>query len=518
MIQFNDFKFRINISRDYYEKKSDALACLSREGAKAIGKDKMAFFECYVNVSEFLEYALAGHTFCNLFSFDPNQKYWVANSKGEHYESYPLYRRGPNIGGMKISFKSDKFFYGSQVIFVDVDKTSFTNIADYLNTLRFPPTCVYMSYSDNILKQGIMSRRFRLVYVMDHVLNRDEFLNVSTAINDQIVMDTAEPMEDDCGKRISQYMNGVFGNPESYWTNIIYSLDDFPAPNFDSECPDELTCTIDTSTSVSFNPYMVHDMLNLDYSTFMHFYSTRYRYVYRTEKNDWPNVTYQLTDDNYLQLWYYTNKQHDGDKRRKKLFKNACLRRLMYPDIDADTLLFNLYVDRERFFDNSDNVLSVDTLQRNVNNAMKKTREQLVKICDFEITYWWEHRPSFIYKPGMRATIGLNNSIMKSHRWRNIEIGYDRLKSVKDNIQTLNVSPSTIYRFCKEEDIDTNPHKKPSQKQKRLIKRQGKHGKIKIFKQWYSEELSIRENQKLLALWGVNLSVGTIINWKERYL
>ena len=240
MTIWEPFKFRINISRDYYEKKSDAIACLSREGAKSIGKEKMAFDEHNVTVSEFLNYALTGHTFCNLFSFDPNQQYWIQTSTGK-YKSYPVYKNGHNVGGMKLSFKSDDFFSGSQAIFVDVDNTRFTDVDEYLNTLRYPPTCVYMSYSDGISKHGIVSRRFRMVYVMDHVLDRSEFVSVSSAINDQIVMDTAEPIDDDCGTRMSQYMNGVYGNTESYWTNLIYSADDFPAPIFDCSSTEELS-------------------------------------------------------------------------------------------------------------------------------------------------------------------------------------------------------------------------------------------------------------------------------------
>ena len=77
MIKFPNFKFRLNISRDNYVSKADAIACLSKPGAKILGKEKMAFAVNDVTVSEFLNYALSGHTFCNLFQFDPNQSYWL---------------------------------------------------------------------------------------------------------------------------------------------------------------------------------------------------------------------------------------------------------------------------------------------------------------------------------------------------------------------------------------------------------------------------------------------------------
>ena len=110
MIVDNNFKFRVNISNDYYEKKTDATACLSQTGAKAIGKAKMAFRECDVTIEQFLWGAIHGYTFCNLFQFDPNKKYYLETCDGRHYPSKPLYEKGPNKGCMKLSFKRDQFF------------------------------------------------------------------------------------------------------------------------------------------------------------------------------------------------------------------------------------------------------------------------------------------------------------------------------------------------------------------------------------------------------------------------
>ena len=114
MMQDSTFRFQTSISLEGYQKKSDATACLSKAGADAIGMNKMAFYPRSVTVDEFLQYATTGHAFCNIFAFDVNQKYWVTTSTGKHFQSYPVYRNGPNKGAMKLSFKSDQFFYGSQ--------------------------------------------------------------------------------------------------------------------------------------------------------------------------------------------------------------------------------------------------------------------------------------------------------------------------------------------------------------------------------------------------------------------
>lgn len=119
-----DFRFQTNVSTDTYQSKQEATACLSRAGAKAVGKEKMAFMERSVSTTEFLCLATSGHAFCNLYDFDPNKQYWIETSTGQHYQSYPVYKNGQNKGAMKLTFKADQFFKGSQTVFVDIDFTN----------------------------------------------------------------------------------------------------------------------------------------------------------------------------------------------------------------------------------------------------------------------------------------------------------------------------------------------------------------------------------------------------------
>ena len=46
----SNFVFRVNVSNDSYITKSEASACLSRAGAEAVGKVKMAFRETSLTV------------------------------------------------------------------------------------------------------------------------------------------------------------------------------------------------------------------------------------------------------------------------------------------------------------------------------------------------------------------------------------------------------------------------------------------------------------------------------------
>ena len=165
MKTINDFKFQINISVDSYKDKVEAQDCVAtRELARKHGKEKMAFKEQTVTVSEFIQYAISGHSFCNLFNVQPDKLYPIT-VKGQTFYTSAFYKKGKNAGAMKLSFKSDEYYRGQQVIFVDIDLTKFKTIEDYLDTLTYQPTCTYTSFSDNKMKGGIISRRFRMVYV-----------------------------------------------------------------------------------------------------------------------------------------------------------------------------------------------------------------------------------------------------------------------------------------------------------------------------------------------------------------
>lgn len=518
VIQF--FKFQTNVSVDTYENKQEATACLSRAGAKAVGKNKMAFVEQSVSVSEFLGLATSGHAFCNLFDFNPDEKYWITATNGLSYPSYPVYKKGANKGAMKLSIKADQFFRGSQTVFVDIDFTKYTVIPEYISTLTQPPTCVYMSFSDNKDKHGIVSRRFRLVYVLDEVVGLEDFRKISATISDRIVLDTGEPMDDDCGTRVSQYMNGVFGNNETYQTDCIYSISDFIGGIDYIDNPQPQDEIEQETPPIVFNEQMVNDMVKLDYPEFMHYYSKQYKYFYRTERpeiEEWINGLYQLTDDNYLQLWYYRERQVDGMMRRRKLFKNACLRRIMRPDVDPDTLLFNLYVDCVRFFDNSDRVITIDTLKRKVVYAMKMTNEQLLAYCNWEIQYWHENHPKFICYPGIITTRGQLSNISKTIRWAEIDKVYDRSKSISENAETIDVPISTLYRYCSDKWINTHPNRGMTKEEQREAKREDKSRKIQLFKKLYNPDLSLSENIEKMEEGGLELTKSTLNRWIEKY-
>ena len=534
-----DFKFTLNVSNEPYECKGDALACLSSAGAKAIGKNKMAFKEQTITVSEFLGLATSGYTFCNLYQFDESKKYWIENKKHQKYLMYPTYQRGAAKGCMKVCFKRDDFFKSAQVVFVDVDLTKYQTVEEYISVLRFKPTCVYMSYSDGLEKHGVVSRRFHLVYIFEKPLDKEEFLEVSSSLTKLIESDTNEVMDDDCGTRLSQYMNGCFGNDEIFCSYILYDYYDIINKNNSKDNIDnnnnkedyillrnaknehpanEGESVLETGNSSEagnkdlVSEQLIYELKSFDnYDNFMKYNRHKYRIFWRAEKEWTPIVIdgntyyYQFTDENYFTLYYNTDRVPDGSKRRKKLFERMCLRKYMFPDIDADTLLVNAYDDVVRFFE-VDSDLTLECLVMNVENAMKLSTEEIYDAYSEAIDYLKEGSPSkgIIYKVTGQHTTSERNTIYKKIRYSLIDGIYDKNKSVAENARVISdklfpIKERALYYYLEDRNINV------------------KEDRDSEILSAYDFSLSLRKNLEILKGLGIKVSLGKLSKLIKEY-
>lgn len=473
-----EFKFLLNVSNEGYERKGDARACVTQKGAEAIGRKKMCFFERNVTIDEFMDYALKGHSFCALFRFEKGKKYWYSAKNGEKFCSYPYYQRDDRTGtkgALKMDFKRDEFFFGSQTIFIDIDLTKYTDIAEYQELLTYKPTCIYMSYSDNIEKNGVVSRRFHLVYVFDQILNADDFKSVANILSNQLVVDTKEELDDDCGKKMSQYMNGCYGNKENYKSYAIYNVNDIinlnrnkvpPQNNFHSSSlneemqKDELSQEKDISQKLDTKLLKDYDRLSVKefkkLPSWIKYLKTT-KYIYRKDNGEWIDNRYQMADDDYFSLFFYLEVQKDGSKRRKGLFERMCLRRLLNPKITPNEILINTIIDIFKFYDNSDGVLDSNFIIRNIKNAFEMTLE------DIEVRFGGELR---YLKEVSKKKRGIIYKDQKAHRqettFRIVDKFYDTKKNINENLALINsnapinISERTLYNYIKSRGIKTD--------------------------------------------------------------
>ena len=153
MINCPSYRFTVSLSKEEYKDKKICKAMIgslktqnNRDIRKEYGFDSrkgISFIETELSSEELLNYLKSGRVFCHLFN--PQ-----ARRKDNSFGSYE---------------KRNSNFIGSYVVGVDIDKTNYKSVEDYVSKLSLKPTFWYTSYSssDTALK-------FRLIYVFDNLI------------------------------------------------------------------------------------------------------------------------------------------------------------------------------------------------------------------------------------------------------------------------------------------------------------------------------------------------------------
>lgn len=458
-----DFKFVASISKCGYATKQDVINTLGRENRKKYGTESLRFREQTVTVDEIVDLIGDGYAFCATFDLNNGELMWKKQDDGSKKCICPVLKDGY----MSMTVKRDEFFKGSQIVSIDIDDTQYTNVEDYIAQLTFIPTFAYTSYSDSPTK-----RKFRLCYVLDSPLNSiEEYKEVANTIHYTAEQDTQEPISDKCGEKASQYFNGtnLKAGAELYKYYVVYDRADFPTIEQEQEDEDKyakVKCEFDKDT--------VKAMETQTYQKFMHRHSLRYQYFYQSEI-DWKDgEKWRAVDDSFVSLCYRwrgtgeIEKYKDGEHRRRHLKTYACLRRLIKPSTTPTELLFNLYVDRERFFDNSDAAISIEVLKSKVNAAFSMEIDEIKQ--RYSVVLEKNRRkivlnPTFIKDNQHLKKLGVGENLqaivrkaVKEVNYAAIDEFYNKSLSVAENIKELakngvKVCKMTLYNYCKDRGI-----------------------------------------------------------------
>ena len=461
----SNFKFQIQVSHYNYQNKQEATASLSAKTAKLNNVGRMCFKKEELTINEFLEKATNGYAFSYLFNYNPDRKYLIQTNKKYGYKSfaYPEYKRGCNKGYMKINFKRDEFFDGTQTIFVDIDETNYNSINEYVNTLPIKPTACYTTFSNKINKAGSTSIRFRMVYVFDRVLNKVEFKSIANDLKNTIEIATKEPIYDICWLAQSQYFNGGNNVEDTYNSNLIYNADKW-LENIElwSEEENAPVNKKNNTNKTVVSKKLINDLTHLKLNQFLF----KYRYTeYINDNKSSYNIDtnyFNYTDENYIQLYYNVNPIKDGNKRRKKLFYRGLQRRKINPLVSADVILVNYVRDLVNFIDNSDNVITTETIIDSVNRVMR-TNTQIIDAIQMEDKY----KPKYVINTNLPTNVKRKLAAKARGVITFEKIGelYDTTLNVAENHKKLNemglnVSLATLYRFTKANNINTKVNNK----------------------------------------------------------
>ena len=547
-----NYQFLISISKSSYKNKAETIASIAQkeDGRKLRElcgmKEKVSFQQVKTTPSGLLERILGGYTFCHLFSGFP------ANSEQCTYVRQD--------GFFTLSGKSDKFFQGSYIIGIDIDSTSYVSPRDYTERLSVKPTFWYTSLSNmqTDLETGESKGcRFRLIYVFDELISDKYFFRYcSWCLHKRIEEDVEEKIKDKCGIECSQYFNGTNRNDSTLsvdyeLTNNIYSLPDintseegylhflqegcyyktlndskekdieerirllFSHSNIIQQQHTQLISTWDESKQqlgivCRINTALFNDAQRLPYDEFYNYYKHQYQYVYRVERNEWKTlgeIKYQWCDDSYLELPWIPNVITDGHHRRNTLFHRAWLRRLIKPDITPDEMFFNLLVDCQRFFDNSDGALNVDLLSNKVYDSFKFDISSLIEKYSnvYKSTKESSQKKKVIIHRDSRGKISANG-LVKELQWQILDTVYNKDMTVEENLHILNdsdidISQSTLYRYLFDRGI---------------VPLKTSDKKFQLYKSLHKGGMSIREEIKYLKDNGLSLSTKTVAQYRKK--
>lgn len=437
-IDYN-YNLQVSVSLEAYKTKDDIKKVYTRDMAKKIGKKPLSFKRVYISINDLLNKLTSGHAYANLFDLEPGKLYTKVNKKTGGKFKMEAYN---SDGGFETLFKANEYFRGSQIITIDIDATKWNDVEHYINMLTYKPTLVYMSYSDGLLKDGILSRRFHMLYVFDVILDEREMLRCAKTLHDQVAIDTDEKMADFCGLRVSQYFNGVYGNPETYNTGIIYNPLDIPGDYVEQK----------EEKVVEFSKWMIRDMESLGYLDFCRKYHMTV--IFSTADILEPgNRKYVILDDSWISLYYNaTGRIKNGEKRRKKLAKRMGLRKLINPNITPDELLYSAWFDLNNIIDNTDTEDFITVEQ------LKRRAAKIINMEEFELRTWLDYdlqkqRKQKIHFFG-NASQAYQQKVQAAYRYYQVWPIWDFSQNVRENmereeIKKLNHKQHFYYSFLK---------------------------------------------------------------------
>lgn len=422
----NDFKFTLSVSQQSFTSKPP------REDS-AWGQ--ITFKPQEFTVNTILQAALEGKVFCPSFkSKHPDNSFHIKQKKRENF-----------ISTSTIFFDFDN---------MDVDMETFIE-----NKVDFKPSFAYTTF-DN----GVLGYRYRLAYVFNRpIVGVDNFNAMYHAIvsanNFKFETDKSGGLDRNTYDMCEQCYLGTNKEASIYYTPysiFIYTRYDFEPYLKESAQSYQEHVSITTSTEAPpINGDILNDIRNLRFEDFFSKYAPRFYNNYK------KSLQTQLILDETK--WFYTypkdyyavkphcikgkvQKWQVGSDRKRKLYVSAKIMLHNLPSLSIDNLLFNLMCEREWYYDNSDNKLSIKVLIDIAKNAfthdltLKPTKHHSFTVNK---TYWIEQGITANSAKGYVHAY-LHSLEVKPYINPHMSIDYN-VKLLKNN--GISISPSTLRRM-----------------------------------------------------------------------
>ena len=254
---------------------------------------------------------------------------------------------------------------------------------DYIETLPYKPSFAYPTYSNG--KNGFC--RFRLAYVFDSEIWGVPSFNTlyqAIATANAFVRETKEHGGWD-KRNVSQLYFGTTAQASTYSEHIVYSVDDFSefAVTYEEETPKVSVSKVTDYTKYesTVDAEFLFDFTHLPQTALY----MKYRDVFYP--NYVPSLStplikdesdmFFLYPDDYVCVYHkrkgkYTLKWEIGEDRKKKMYITAQIMLFNLPELTIENLLYNLRLERQWYYENTDGKISNEFLIQTAINAFEK--------------------------------------------------------------------------------------------------------------------------------------------------
>lgn len=376
---------------------------------------------------------------------------------------------------MKNDYRNRDNFEHSNVITYDIDGSDIDMDA-CMDALAYKPSIAYTTPSNGLEGKGY---RYRLIYCLDKPIESfQEYYNYTHSLSEEIgLVGVVGDCIDDRSYLCEQYWNGcyncniVINNLILNKENIIINKDYFKE-YYKPTIHKSATQTITTKSShyvvsCTFDENVKNDFLSMKYIDFIKKYSDIYENIEHTPMELDEDIQWIKYPENYYEIrrpWQRINgevmKIRDGEGRRRKLFLNGIIRRLINPNITIDNMLYNIVYEFEYYYINNGNSIDKSSILSIVSRIMN---EDIEKYKD----YGKPRYKSFINPFYCKKYNLTKKQVMGQVRNKKQYIGefYDFMKTDKENIETmkeygLEISLRTLKTWKKENGIMKNKKRK----------------------------------------------------------
>ena len=437
MLANDENKFKLSVSEQNYTSKP-------KDGD---GKMKSLRFKPQdITIPELLKLAQNGKVFCSIFKSDkPDGSFYIGNKDKQH-------------------------FLSAYVIFFDFDNMD-VEMEDFIDKqVEYKPSFAYTSFSNRI--DGY---RYRLGYVFHNpIVGETKFI----ALYDAIAKANNFPIETKEHGGLDTYTIDrcdmcYFGTNSSadyyyepYGTHF-YSYYDFekyidtstikPVETIQRNCTTSIT-----SASITINEEFLNDFYHNDdfIKKYFHQYYPNYKASQEPPMILDESQMFYTYPDFYAAVKHIWNgkktfKWQIGSNRKKKIFIIAHIMLYNNPSLSIENLLFNLRLEREWYFINTDNKISNDYLLSVAKSAMTKPFPlNQTKHGKFKV------KKEFWLEQGITANQA-KNIISRLINVQKVKTYYNPYLTYKQNLEILKsneieVSERTLKRMVSRGDIEKN--------------------------------------------------------------